>query len=65
MVSMLINLKLCCRFLPIPIPPAQHEKFDDPTPSTTIIDHHHNKPNKKLQQLQLQLHLPLDVLHNT
>jgi hypothetical protein len=46
---MLINLKNCYQFLPIPVPPAQHEKFDDPTPSTTAIDHHHNKPNKKLQ----------------
>jgi hypothetical protein len=63
MVPMLINLKFCYRFLPILVP-AQHQKFDDPTPSITAIDHHHNKPNKKLQ-LQLQLHLPLDVVfHN-
>ncbi len=27
MVHMLINLKFCCRFLPIPITPTQHEKL--------------------------------------
>jgi hypothetical protein len=48
---MLINIEFFFLFLPIPIISTQHEKFEGLTPSTTAIDHHHNKPNKKLQRL--------------